>query len=89
LRPKGGLGKQRIRVQSRCPIVPWLRLFPRPRDRWRGSAAGGESIAGNALSRTAGKSMVSAEIDGKPGKSVASPPQRIRFVSLARKRTFE
>jgi hypothetical protein len=66
-----------------------LRLFRRPRDRRRGFAAGAESMGGDTISRTAGRPMANVEIDGKPGKSVAPPPQRISFVSLARKRTFE
>jgi hypothetical protein len=35
------------------------------------------------------KHAAKPETGGKPGKSVASPPQRISFVSLAWKRTFE
>jgi len=39
--------------------------------------------------RRAGKRVTKPETNGKPGKSVAPPPQRISFVSLAWKRTFE
>jgi hypothetical protein len=41
------------------------------------------------LFRGAGKCVAKPETGGKPGKSVAPPPQRISFVSLAWKRTFE
>jgi hypothetical protein len=39
--------------------------------------------------RRAGKRVTKPETDGKPGKTVASLPQQISFVSLAWKRTFE
>jgi hypothetical protein len=83
-----------MRVHLRRPIVPWSRLFPALASRARATAGASPPRAPNRwvatpFSRTAGKPVASPEIDGKPGKSVASPPQRISFVSLARKRTIE
>jgi hypothetical protein len=53
------------------------------------SVAGGQRTIAAPLFRRAGRRVAKPETDGKPGKSVASPPQRISFVSLAWKRTFE
>jgi hypothetical protein len=83
-----------MRAHSRGPIVPWVRLFQVLASRARAIAGAGPPRAPNRWvatpsSRTAGKPVASPEIDGKPGKSVASPPQRLSFVSLARKRTIE
>jgi hypothetical protein len=77
LRLKGQLGK-RVASDFAGLIAP---LAP--------SVAGSERTVAALLFRRVGKRVAQPETGGKLGKSVASPPQRISFVSLARKRTIE
>jgi hypothetical protein len=77
LRPKGEIGKQVMSDPSRADRA----IGAVRRKRWADD--------GRPPFRRAGKRVTTPGIDGKPGKSVASPPQRISFVSLAWKRTIE